>query len=60
MLSGAFSSSYFPTGETKGFEGVATSSAMTKLLLASTKTKKVIETMWYLRSKGVETFYLTN
>jgi hypothetical protein len=27
---------------------------------ASTKTKKVTRTMWYLHSEGVEIFYLTN
>ncbi len=44
------SSFSFSTSETGGFEGVATSSAMTKFSPASTKTKKVVETMWYLRS----------
>jgi hypothetical protein len=29
---------------------------MTKLSLASTKTKRVVETMWYLHSEGVEAF----
>ncbi len=56
MSSGASSSSSFSTGETRGFEGVVTSSAMTKFSHASTKIKRVVETMWYLRSEGVETF----
>ncbi len=56
--SGASSSSSFSTSEIGGFEGVATSSAMTKFSPISTKTKRVPETMWYLRSKGVEVFLL--
>jgi hypothetical protein len=46
----------FSTSEIGGFEGVATSFAMTRFSLASTKTKRVA--MWYLRSKGVEAFLL--
>jgi hypothetical protein len=45
MSSDASSSSSFSTGETRGFKGIATSSAMTKFTHASTKTKKVVETM---------------
>jgi hypothetical protein len=56
MSSNASSSSSFYTSETGGFQGVATLSAMTKFSPASTKTKKVVETMWYLRLKGVEAF----
>ncbi len=54
--SDASSSSSFSTSEIGGFEGIATSSAMTKFSLASTKTKMVTKTMWYLRSEGVEAF----
>jgi hypothetical protein len=54
--SGASSSSSFSTSETRGFEGVATLSALTKFSHASTKTNRVTETMWYLRSEGVEAF----
>ncbi len=56
MLNDVFSSFSFSTNETGGFEGITTSSAMTKFSPASTKTKKVVETMWYLCSKGVEAF----
>jgi len=54
--SSAFSSFFFSISEIGGFEGVATSFAMTKFSPASTKTKRVVETMWYLRSKWVEVF----
>jgi hypothetical protein len=50
----------FTTNEIRGFEGVVTSSAMIKFSPTSTKTKKVAEMMWYLHSKRVEVFYLTN
>jgi len=60
MSSDAYSSSSFFTNEIRGFEGVVTSSAMTKFSPASTKTKRVVEIMGYLRSEGVEAFYLTN
>ncbi len=56
MSNGVFSSSSFSISETGGFEGIATSFAMTKFSPASIKTKKVAETMWYLRLKGVEAF----
>jgi hypothetical protein len=56
MSSDASSSSSYSTNETRGFEGVVTSSTMTKFSPTSTKTKRVAETMWYLRSKGVEVF----
>jgi hypothetical protein len=56
MSSDVFSISSFSTSETGGFEGVATSSAMTKFSLASTKTKRVAKTMWYLHLEGVEVF----
>jgi hypothetical protein len=42
---------------TGGFEGITTSSTMTESSLASTKTKGVAGTIWYLRSKGVDAFY---
>ncbi len=50
MLSGASLSSSFFISETRGFKGVA----MIKFSPASIKTKRVAETMWCLRSKGVE------
>jgi len=56
MSSGVFSSFSFSTNEIGGFEGVTTSSTMTKLSLASTKTKRVVEKMWYLCSEGVKGF----
>jgi len=56
MSSGVPSSSSFSTGKTRRFEGVTTSSAMAKFSPASTKTKRVAEIMWYLRSEGVEAF----
>jgi hypothetical protein len=39
MSSGTSSSSSYSTGAIGGFEGVATSSIITKISLASTKTK---------------------
>jgi hypothetical protein len=33
---------------------------MTKFSFALTKTKRVVETMWYLCSEGSKFFYLTN
>ncbi len=56
MSSGASSSSSFSTSEIGGFDGVATSSTMTKFSPTSTKTKRIAETMWYLCSEGVEAF----
>jgi len=56
MLSGASSSFYFSISETGGFEGIATSSAMTKFSPASIETKRVTETMWYLHSERAEVF----
>jgi hypothetical protein len=38
------------------FDGITTSSAMTKSSPASTKTKRVVETIWYLYSEGVDVF----
>ncbi len=52
----ASSSSSFSTSESGRFKGVATSSAMTKFSSALTKTKKVAETMGYLRLERVEAF----
>jgi len=40
MSNDVSSSSSFSISETRGFKGVATSSAMTKFSLASTKTKE--------------------
>ncbi len=54
--SGVSSNSSFSISEIRGFEGVATSSVMTKFSPASTKTKRIAETMWYLRSEEVEVF----
>jgi len=56
MSSDVSSSSPFSTSEIRGFEGVMTSSTMTKFSPASTKTKRVVETMGYLRSEGVDAF----
>jgi len=56
MSSGASLRSSFSTSEIGGFEGVTTSSTMTKFSPTLTKTKRVAETMWYLRSEGVEVF----
>jgi hypothetical protein len=33
---------------------------MIEFSLALTKIKRVVGTMWYLRSEGVDVFYLTN
>jgi hypothetical protein len=41
---------------TKGFEGVTSSPAMTESSHASTKTKGVVEIIWYLHSEGVNAF----
>jgi hypothetical protein len=43
-------------GATRGFEGITSSFAMTKFSLASTKTKTVVGTIWYLHSEGVDAF----
>ncbi len=43
-------------GVTGGFEGVTTSSAMIESSPMLTKTKGVVETIWYLHSKGVDAF----
>jgi len=56
MSNGASSSSSFSTSGTEGFEGIMTSSAMTKFSPASIKIKRVAKTMWYLRSEGVNAF----
>ncbi len=56
MSSGASSSSSFSSSETRGFEGVATSSAMTKFSPTLIKTKRVAETMGYLHIERVEVF----
>jgi len=60
MSSGVSSSSSSSIGAIRGFEGITTSSAMIKSSLASTKTKGVVGTIWYLRLEGVDAFYLTN
>jgi hypothetical protein len=39
-----------------GFEGVTTSSAMTESSPTSTKTKGIVETIWYLHLEGVDAF----
>jgi hypothetical protein len=50
------SSNFFSSiGVIRRFEGV-TSSAMTESLLASTKTKGGVETIWYLHLEGVDAF----
>jgi hypothetical protein len=59
-LSNVSSSSSSYTGAIKGSKGVTTLFTMIKFLTASTKTKKVSEIIWYLHSKRVDTFYLTN
>jgi hypothetical protein len=56
---GSSNSSSF-TSETRGFEGVTTSSTINEFSLALTKTKKVAETISYLHLEGVDVFYLTN
>jgi len=58
--SGGSSSSSSSTSAIGGFEDVITLFAMTESSPASTKTKEVVGTIWYLHSKGVDTFYLTN
>ncbi len=60
MSSSASSSSSFSISETGRFEGITTSFTMTKFSFALTKTKRVVETMWYLCSEGSKFFYLTN
>ncbi len=60
MSNGVSSSSSFSTSVTGGFKGVTTSSTMIEFSPTSTKTKKITGTTWYLCSKGVEAFYLTN
>jgi hypothetical protein len=54
--SGAFSSSSFSIYIIRGFEGVTTSSAMIESSIASTKTQRVVGTIWYLHLKGVDAF----
>jgi len=56
MLNGVFLSSSSFIGTIGGSESVTTSSAMTKFSPASTKTKGVAGTIWYLHSKGVDAF----
>jgi hypothetical protein len=58
--SSVYSSSSSSTGAIGGFEGITTSSTMIESSYASTKTKKIVETIWYLHSKKVDVFYLTN
>jgi hypothetical protein len=41
---------------TGGFEGVITSSALTEFSPVLTKTKGALGTIWYLHSKGVDSF----
>jgi len=60
MSSSGSSSSSFSIGIIRRFEGVTTSSAMTKSSLASTKTKEIAGAIWYLHLEGVDAFYLTN
>jgi hypothetical protein len=50
--------SSFSIGTIKGFEGIRTSSAIIESSLASTKTKGVTRTIYYLHSKGVDAFIL--
>jgi hypothetical protein len=57
-LNGASSSSSCFTGATRGFKGVATSSAMTSSHLHQQKTKKVVETMCICIQKGSRLFIL--
>jgi hypothetical protein len=56
MSNGVSSNSFYSTSTTRGFEGITSSSTMTKSSLASTKTKKVAGTIWYLHSKKVDAF----
>jgi hypothetical protein len=51
---------FFSTGTIGRFEGVTTSSAMTESSFTSTKTKGATKIIEYLRSEGVDAFYLTN
>jgi len=55
-LSGVSSSFSSSMGAIRGFEGVTTSSAMIEYSPRSTKTKGVVETIWYLHSEGVDAF----
>jgi hypothetical protein len=43
-------------GATRGFESTIASSVMTKSSFTSTKTKKVVKTIWYLHSEEVNAF----
>jgi hypothetical protein len=58
MSSGVFLNSSSFIGAIQRFEGITTSSDMTKSSHASIKTKGVVETIWYLYSKGVDAFIL--
>ncbi len=51
---------FFSTGTIGRFEGVTTSFAMTESSITSTKTKGATKIIEYLRSEGVDAFYLTN
>ncbi len=46
------------TGTIRGFKGIATSFTMIESSLASTKTKRIVGTIFYLYSKGVDVFIL--
>jgi hypothetical protein len=52
-MSNGGSLSFSSIGTTGGFEGVVGWFAMIESSLVSTKTKGVVETIWYLHSKGV-------
>ncbi len=54
------SNSSSSTGAIGGFKGIMSSSTMTEFSPTSIKTKGVAETIWYLRSEGVDAFHLTN
>jgi hypothetical protein len=56
MSNGVSSNFSFCISAIGGFEGVATSSTMIKFSHASTKTKRVAETIWYLYLKGVDAY----
>jgi hypothetical protein len=56
MSSDVFSSSSYSIGTTGGFESITTLFAMIKSSLVSTKTKGVVEIIWYLHSKGFNAF----
>jgi hypothetical protein len=43
-------------GTTGGFEGIIASSTMAESSPASTKTKRVVGTIWYLHPEGVDAF----